>query len=95
MKYTVWNLDVWGNKEEGYTVNDRHKIGEFELPETPEDMEILTALDEAGFISPLEDFDLDLLEVVDFYPNYDIDYDGMPQLSLDCEDKDLLDARWG
>ena len=88
MKYTVWNLEVWGNKEEGYNVNDRCKIGEFDLPETPEDEEILIALDKGGFISPLENLDLNLLDVVDFYPDYQIDYDGMPQLSLDCEDKE-------
>ena len=89
MKYTVWNLDVWKNKEGDYNVNNRHEIGELELPETPEDKEILTALDEAGLISPLENLNLDLLEVVDFYPDYQIDYDGKPQLSLDCEDREL------
>ena len=89
MKYTVWNLEVWGNKEEGYVVNDRRKLGELTLPKTPEDMEILTALDDAGFISSLENLDLSLLEVVDFYPSYQIEYDEMPQLTLDCEDEEL------
>lgn len=23
VKYSVWNLDVWGNEEEGFDVNDR------------------------------------------------------------------------
>ena len=95
MKYKVWNLDVWGNKKEGYWINDRHELGEIELPETPEDMEILTALDEGGFISPLENLDLNLLEVIDFYPDYQINYDEMPQLSIDCEDEALLDAHKG
>ena len=94
MKYSVWNLGVWKNKEEEYTVNNRHKIGELELPKTPKDTEILTALDEAGLISPLENLNLDLLEVVDFYPDYQIDYDGMPQLDLTCEDRGLSWAHW-
>ena len=31
MKVTAWSYDVWGNKRDGYEVNDRSKIGTFTL----------------------------------------------------------------
>lgn len=30
-KWQVWTYDVWGNKKDGYDVNDRYKRGEIEL----------------------------------------------------------------
>lgn len=92
MKYKVWCLDVWGNKEDGYTVNDRHEIGEIELSEVPEDDEILNTLCDAKMISPYKELNRIELEVLDQYPNYAIDYAEKPQLELTCEDKALLDA---
>lgn len=90
MKYRVWKLDVWGNEKDGYTVNDRHDIGEIELPEVPEDNEILNALCEAKMIRPCEDLSKIELEVIDQYPDYGIDRAGKPELSLTCEDEELL-----
>ena len=31
MKYDVISYDVWGNDEDGYEVNDAHKVGTIEL----------------------------------------------------------------
>ena len=30
-KWQLWEYDVWGNKEDGYQVNDRFKVGEVEI----------------------------------------------------------------
>ena len=92
MKYKVWKLDVWGNEEDGYTVNDRCEIGEIELPEVPEDNEILNALCEAKMIRPCEDLSRIELEIIDQYPDYAVDSAGKPKLSLTCEDEALLSA---
>jgi hypothetical protein len=49
-KYEVCSLDVWDNAEEGYDVNDVFKIGTIDLGEDVSDLEILTALVDAGFL---------------------------------------------
>jgi hypothetical protein len=50
IKYAVCSLDVWGNSEEGYDVNDVFKIGTIDLGEDMSDLEILTALVDTGFL---------------------------------------------
>jgi hypothetical protein len=39
-EYTVWSYDVWGNDEDGYTVNDRSEIGSGEVSDNVTDDEI-------------------------------------------------------
>jgi len=45
-EYKVWNYDVWGNDEDGFTVNDRNEIGSVDLPDDPTDAQILEAISE-------------------------------------------------
>lgn len=51
MTYNVYTLDVWGNPDEGYDVNDRCKAGTVELDEEATRREIVTALIEADFLA--------------------------------------------
>lgn len=50
LTYTVWSLDVWGNAEDGYDINDRCKVGSVELDESLESAGVLAALSEAGYV---------------------------------------------
>ena len=36
----IWSYDTWGNEEEGYTVNDRCKIGTMKTRKIPSDKKI-------------------------------------------------------
>lgn len=49
--YTVWTLDVWGNPNDGYEVNDRCKCGTIELPDDADDMTIIRALIAEDYLS--------------------------------------------
>lgn len=47
--YTLINyFDVWGNDEDGYTVNDCMVSGTIKLPDNASDSEIITTLKEYG-----------------------------------------------
>jgi len=50
MKARVWSLDVWGNEEDGWTVNDRSEIGTINLPENYKDKHVFRALMNKGFL---------------------------------------------
>lgn len=50
MTFTVWSLDVWGNAEDGYDVNDRCKVGTIDLDASLDASGVLAALDEAGYV---------------------------------------------
>lgn len=43
-RWTVWGLDVWGNEEDGFEVNDRNRIGTILLRPEASDREIVNAL---------------------------------------------------
>lgn len=47
-EWTLWQLDVWGNQEEGWDVNNRFKVNIVDLPEDPTDRDIMVVLKEAG-----------------------------------------------
>lgn len=51
VKYAVWTYDVWGNAEDGYDVNDRHKIAVVDLSEKPTDGEIIQAMYDTGIVT--------------------------------------------
>jgi hypothetical protein len=56
--YTVWSLDVWGNDDDGYEVNDRCKVGTIDLDATTvidSDQGLMEALIEAGYLKPGSD----------------------------------------
>ena len=44
MIYEVRTLDVWGNEEDGFEVNDWRKVGQIEVADMATDEEILDAL---------------------------------------------------
>jgi hypothetical protein len=49
MVYEWINYDVWGNAEDGFEVNDKHRSGvELAIPDEATDVQILAALREAG-----------------------------------------------
>lgn len=68
MKYKVKSLDVWGNKEDGYEINQEFYAGDIEIPDTEpfsnDDQAILDILIEKGFLK--EHVTLELVEVEDF-----------------------------
>ena len=46
--WRVFTLDVWGNEEDGFDVNDRWPAGEIETSDEPTDAEVWCRLLEAG-----------------------------------------------
>jgi len=83
--YKVYSLDVWGNAEDGYTVNDRQHIKDVELSEDMEDPEILQELHEAGIlVDPKTIKGVEVLD--DCWPDINIDEDGKPILQLMAEE---------
>lgn len=84
-KYTVHALDVWGNAEGGYDVNDVYPSqGKVEIADEATEADIIAALQAQGFVRA--DIDIALVEVHgDWYePNGCIylDYDGRPEMEL-------------
>ncbi len=49
MRYTVWTLDVWGNPEDGFNVNNRCRVGTIDVAHGASDETIWVALVDAGF----------------------------------------------
>lgn len=48
--WTVWSLDVWGNEEDGFEVNDRRRVGTIRVRLQASDAELLTALKNGYFV---------------------------------------------
>jgi len=46
--WIVYSLDVWGNEEDGFNVNDRCQVGTVETSDDAPDAEVWCALIEAG-----------------------------------------------
>lgn len=46
-RWKVYSLDVWGNEEDGFEVNDRCNAGTIETSDDPPDAEVWCALIEA------------------------------------------------
>jgi hypothetical protein len=46
--YQLWTYDVWGNKKDGFEVNDRRKQCIVKLPDAPTDKQIKRALYDSG-----------------------------------------------
>lgn len=77
--WNVYALDVWGNEEDGYDVNDRFLIGEFD-DNGKEDIVSWLYLKEFTASDNPEDF-----EVEDYEFNICVSWaeDGMPMFSLE------------
>ena len=52
IKYVVCSLDVWGNADDGYDVNDSHCVGHIELDPEISDQAVIQALIDQGFLTP-------------------------------------------
>jgi hypothetical protein len=60
--WSVWSYDVWGNKRDGYDVNDRSRITRIEGPDDPSDKQALRMAKDGGLLNPgvrLKSLDLD------------------------------------
>ncbi len=78
-KYTVHFLDVWGNKEDGYEVNDIYSsCGTIEVEDDATDSAILQALVAAELI---EQTDVNRVQITGEDDLY-IDYRGKPVIQL-------------
>ena len=51
VKYVVWELDIWGNAYDGYEQNNRHRAGTIEVPDDGEELTMLQALADGGFLN--------------------------------------------
>ena len=49
-KWEVKSLDVWGNEEDGFEVNQEFHAGEVEIPSMVDDKELLKIMKKGGFI---------------------------------------------
>ncbi len=50
--WSVWSYDVWGNKRNGYVVNDRSRIDEIEGPDDPNAKQALRMAKDGGLLKP-------------------------------------------
>lgn len=72
MQLNIIDLDVWGNKEEGYEINNFHSIGKIEVDDDQNllsEEKLRSLLVEHGFIRPsaVSKIDLEDLAYVDFF----------------------------
>lgn len=81
-KWNVYSLDVWGNEEDGYEVNDRSRIGTVELPKAFSDEWLLKTLKNEGLIN-YKKSDIKSIEIDGGEDWISIDYKGKPFFSLD------------
>lgn len=72
-KYQLWSYDVWGNKKDGFEVNNRYRDCIVEIPEDAIDREIIKIIKKAmglkrGF--PYAYFEVDGEPEYTLYVNY-------------------------
>jgi hypothetical protein len=81
--FRVWSLDVWGNDEDGYTVNDRREVGKISVSNT-ENRTLFRALVNRDFLRPgaKVEFDGD-----DEFISVDYANNGEPVLQLELEEE--------
>lgn len=82
--FTVYTLDVWGNADDGWDVNDRSKAGTIDLDPDAPDAEILRALMDAGFVNG-DALKFGTLEGDDGMIFLDDSRDGCPVLHLEAK----------
>lgn len=62
--------DVWGNREEGYEVNESYEWGEIELPEDHTNEDLINKLIEVDYLCASAD--LDTIEIVNLGAGYEL-----------------------
>lgn len=65
-------FDVWGNKKDGWDINNLCTEGMIELPDNYSKHDIVKAIKEVGFFKP--SVRLNMLEIEDLYPYYEISH---------------------
>ena len=68
-RYQLWTYDVWGNKKDGFDVNNRFKEGIVEIPEDATNREFLKIVRKA-------------ISIKRGYHHADFDIDGEPEYTL-------------
>jgi hypothetical protein len=53
--WSFWDYDVWGNEEDGFTVNDRNEVAEILLPVSPTCQDIVNELKAIGWVNSGDD----------------------------------------
>ena len=53
--WSFWDYDVWGNEEDGFTVNDRNEVAEILLPVSPTCQDIVDELKAIGWVNSGDD----------------------------------------
>lgn len=84
--YSVHFLDVWGNAEEGYDVNDAYPSqGTISLDdEEDNDEAIIDLLIQEGFINEISNRLLVDIDTTSYEYNIYVNYDGKPELQLNA-----------
>jgi hypothetical protein len=84
VRFAVCTLDVWGNADDGFEVNDSHKAGTVDLPVDAEDEDVWRILCESGFAKgPYERAEFDWAD--ESYCTISDSEDGRPVFNLIAE----------
>jgi len=83
--YKVFFLDVWGNENEGFEVNDRSECGTIDLPKEFSDQDLIQALLEANILSSFggQVKDIFTIDGDNTWISIDRKRNGMPLLQLE------------
>jgi len=81
-KYRVYSLDVWGNDDDGYEVNDRSKIGNVSFPDNASDKEVIASLVAEG-LARASTKDLKHISIDGDDEFFTIDFKGKPVFQLE------------
>lgn len=89
-KYDVHFLDVWGNEEEGYDVNDVYpRCGQVEIGDDYTDAQILAALVAEDLVKATAQADKLDIDGESGYTLY-LSYDGSPEMELRAAKTDYV-----
>ena len=83
--YTVYSLDVLGNAEDGYDVNDSFKVGTIVVQNADSDREILAALKSVGIIANHIRLSDVVIDGDDYMITIDDAKDGRPVFTLELQ----------
>ena len=81
--YKVYGLDVWGNADDGYEVNDRYSVGEISLTEDFSDALLIEELITSELLIKNN--------VAEYVKRCEIDSCSDDYITINCEGKPLFD----
>jgi hypothetical protein len=83
VKILINGLDVWGNADDGFEINDvLGSHGSIEVPDDADDKAIIQALVDADIIYKSEFYELDDMSGINLFANLCDSRDGRPILQL-------------